>query len=49
MSDMAEYITGESVTIDGGERLSAGQFNFIDSLMSRGKLKTIFKMLKLRG
>ncbi len=49
MSDLAEYITGESVTIDGGERLSAGQFNFIDSLMSRGKLKTIFKMLKLKG
>jgi NAD(P)-dependent dehydrogenase (short-subunit alcohol dehydrogenase family) len=49
MSDMAPYITGECVTIDGGEKLSAGQFNFIDTLMSRGKLKTIFKMLKLKG
>lgn len=46
MSDMAPYITGECVTIDGGEKLSAGQFNFVDSLMSRGKLKTIFKMMK---
>lgn len=46
MSDMAPYITGECVTIDGGEKLSAGQFNFIDGLMSRGKLKAIFKMMK---
>ena len=46
MSDMAPYITGETVTIDGGEKLSGGQFNFIDSVMSRGKLKMAFKMLK---
>lgn len=46
MSDMAPYITGETVTIDGGEKLSGGQFNFVDSLMSRGKLKAIFKMMK---
>jgi NAD(P)-dependent dehydrogenase (short-subunit alcohol dehydrogenase family) len=46
MSDLAPYITGECVTIDGGEKLSAGQFNFIDGLMSRGKLKSIFKMMK---
>lgn len=46
MSDLAPYITGECVTIDGGEKLSAGQFNFIDGLMSRGKLKAIFKMMK---
>jgi NAD(P)-dependent dehydrogenase (short-subunit alcohol dehydrogenase family) len=46
MSDMAPYITGECVTIDGGETLAAGQFNFIDTLMSRGKLKAIFKMMK---
>lgn len=48
MSDMAPYITGECVTIDGGEKLSAGQFNFVDSLMSRGKLKTVFKMMKMK-
>lgn len=46
MSNLAPYITGECVTIDGGEKLSAGQFNFIDSLMPRGKLKAIFKMMK---
>lgn len=46
MSDMAEYITGECVTIDGGEKLTAGQFNFFDQLMSRGKLKKMFRMVK---
>lgn len=48
MSDMAPYITGECVTIDGGEKLSGGQFNFIDSVMSRSKLKMAFKLLKLK-
>ncbi len=46
MSDLAPYITGESVTIDGGERLKAGQFNFINELMSRKKLKAIFAKMK---
>ncbi len=46
MSDMAPYITGETVTIDGGESLSGGQFNFIDSMMDRQKLKGMFKMMK---
>lgn len=46
MSDLAPYITGECVVIDGGERLQAGQFNFIDGLMSRSKLKKLFKTMK---
>lgn len=46
MSNMAPYITGECVTIDGGEKLSGGQFNFIDGMMSREKLKAMFKMMK---
>jgi NAD(P)-dependent dehydrogenase (short-subunit alcohol dehydrogenase family) len=45
MSDMAPYITGECVVIDGGERLAAGQFNFIDQLAPREKLKDFFKQL----
>lgn len=45
MSDMASYMTGECVIIDGGERLSAGQFNFIDKLGSRKDLKSFFKMM----
>jgi len=49
LSDMAPYITGECVTIDGGEKLAAGQFNFIDTLMPRDELKSIFKRLKKQG
>ena len=45
MSDMALYITGECVVIDGGERLAAGQFNFIDQLAPRDKLKQFFKSM----
>jgi NAD(P)-dependent dehydrogenase (short-subunit alcohol dehydrogenase family) len=45
MSDMAAYITGECVVIDGGERLAAGQFNFIDQLAPREKLKQFFKSM----
>jgi len=46
MSDMAEYVTGECVVIDGGERLAAGQFNFIDQLAPREQLKQFFRQLK---
>ncbi len=46
MSDMSAYMTGECVVLDGGERLQSGQFNFISTLASRKKLKTIFKALK---
>lgn len=48
MSDLAPYITGESVVIDGGERLQAGQFNFVNDLMPRKKLKAAFKAMKPR-
>lgn len=46
MSDMASYITGECVVIDGGERLAAGQFNFIDRLAPREKLKQFFRAMR---
>ena len=46
MSDLAPYITGESVVIDGGESLKAGQFNFVTDLMSRSKLKKAFQAMK---
>jgi NAD(P)-dependent dehydrogenase (short-subunit alcohol dehydrogenase family) len=49
MSDMAPYITGECVVIDGGERLVAGQCNFIDKLAPRDKLKDFFKMMHQKG
>ncbi len=46
MSDLCTYMTGECVIVDGGERLQSGQFNFIDSLASRKKLKKIFQAMK---
>jgi len=46
MSDLSPYLTGDCITIDGGERLSAGQFNFIDKLAGREQLKKFFKAMK---
>jgi NAD(P)-dependent dehydrogenase (short-subunit alcohol dehydrogenase family) len=46
MSDLAPYITGSCITIDGGEHLKSGQFNFIDQLMPREQLKQLFQSLK---
>lgn len=46
MSDLAPYITGSCITIDGGEHLKSGQFNFIDQLMPRDQLKQLFNSLK---
>lgn len=46
MSDMSPYLTGDCITIDGGERLAAGQFNFIDQLAPREKLKEFFRAMK---
>lgn len=46
MSDLAPYITGACVPIDGGERLGAGQFNFIDQLMPREQLKELFRSMR---
>ena len=46
MSDLAPYLTGENIAIDGGERLQGGQFNFITQLMPREKLKALFAKLK---
>lgn len=46
VSDLSAYITGECVTIDGGERLKAGQFNFITHAAPRPMLKQFFSMMK---
>ncbi|MFN3529763.1 MAG: SDR family oxidoreductase [Bacteroidia bacterium] len=46
MSDMSAYITGECVTIDGGERLQAGQFNLFANMFPREQLRAFFGMLK---
>lgn len=49
VSDLSAYITGECVTIDGGERLKAGQFNFITQAAPRPMLKQFFSMMKGKG
>lgn len=46
LSDLSGYITGECVTIDGGERLQSGEFNFIAQLAPRDQLKQMFAMMK---
>jgi len=46
MSDMSPYITGECVTIDGGEHLKSGQFNFLDEMVPRSKLRQLFQTMK---
>lgn len=46
MSDASTYVNGTVLTIDGGERLSGGQFNFIDQLYPRETLKSFFQALK---
>lgn len=46
MSDLAAYITGETVVIDGGERLQGGQFNFVAQMMPREQLKQMFAMMR---
>jgi NAD(P)-dependent dehydrogenase (short-subunit alcohol dehydrogenase family) len=46
MSDMSAYMTGECVTIDGGERLQAGQFNMFANLFPREQLRAFFGMMK---
>ena len=46
MSDLASYITGECITIDGGESLQAGQFNFLANVMKREDLKKLLKLMR---
>ncbi len=46
MSDLAPYLTGENIAIDGAEHLQGGQFNFITQLMPREQLKALFAKLK---
>ena len=46
VSDMAPYITGECVNIDGGERLGAGMFNYMATQMPRENLKAVFAMMR---
>ena len=46
LSDMAPYLTGDVVTIDGAESLASGSFNFLAREMPRQDLKKFFAHLK---
>jgi NAD(P)-dependent dehydrogenase (short-subunit alcohol dehydrogenase family) len=46
MSDLSSYITGECVTIDGGERLAGAEFNFLSQIAPREQLKAMFNAMK---
>jgi NAD(P)-dependent dehydrogenase (short-subunit alcohol dehydrogenase family) len=46
MSPMADYIQGGCITIDGGERLMAGQFNRFVQWMPRPMIKQAFDAIK---
>lgn len=46
MSPMAAYIQGGCITIDGGERLMAGQFNRFVQWMPRPMIKQAFSAMK---
>ncbi|HDL19460.1 MAG TPA: SDR family oxidoreductase [Bacteroidetes bacterium] len=46
LSDLAPFITGECVTIDGGESLQGGQFNFLTQLIPRNLLRQMAKAMR---
>lgn len=46
MSDLARYLNGECVTIDGGEHLQNGQFNFFAQMFSQDQIKQIFSTVR---
>ena len=47
MSDLSSYITGETITIDGGERLAGAEFSIIDQLFpDKQTLRNFFKQIK---
>lgn len=48
MSDFAAYLTGEVITLDGGEVLSGGQFNFLNEVTDE-QWKFIGEKLKQAG
>jgi hypothetical protein len=43
---MSAYMTGECVTIDGGERLAGGEFNLFVTNFDRKPLKQMFSAMR---
>jgi len=49
MSDMSKYLNGECITIDGGEHLQNGQFNFFAQMFDKPTIKNFFGSMKGKG
>ncbi len=49
MSDLASYITGTCLTVDGGEHLQGAEFNFIGELMPREQLRGVFQEMRQKS
>lgn len=46
LSDFASYMSGDVVSVDGAERLRAGQFNFLRSMGTREELQQKFNSMR---
>lgn len=46
LSDLASYINGAILPMDGGEHLQGGEFNFMTQLVPREELRKIFASMK---
>jgi NAD(P)-dependent dehydrogenase (short-subunit alcohol dehydrogenase family) len=46
LSEMNSFMTGECISLDGGEHLNAGQFNFVTQLFPRSRIKALFEKMK---
>ena len=46
LSDLASYINGAILPMDGGEHLQGGEFNFMTQLIPRDELRKIFASMK---
>lgn len=46
LSDLASYVSGDVMTVDGAERLKSGQFNFLMNYLSRDQLKKAFQSMR---
>lgn len=46
LSDLAPYITGAVIPIDGAERLARAQFNYLAEIADRNQLQSLFAALR---
>lgn len=49
LSDLASYVSGDCIAVDGGEKLKNGQFNFLLEKHSREELRTLFTAMRKKS